>query len=297
MSYVITCCSTADMSKEHFESRNIPYVCFHYLLDGKEYPDDLGQTMPFAEFYKRISAGAHATTAQVNVDQFVAFFEPFLQQGKDILHVTLSSGISGVNNSANAARAELVAKYPERRIEVVDSLGASSGYGLLIDLLADRRDNGATFEEVCLWAENNKLKIHHWFFSTDLTSYIRGGRISKAAGIVGTILGICPLLNMDAAGHLIPREKIRSKKRVIHEIVSRMQEHAEGGPAYSGKCFISNSACEEDARAVADLVEATFPNLNGRVLINSVGTVIGAHTGPGTVALFFVGDRRVDIIK
>lgn len=297
MSYVITCCSTADMSREFFQNRNIPYVCFHYLMDGKEFPDDLGLTMPFEEFYRRISAGAHTTTAQVNVDQFIAFFEPFLKEGKDILHVTLSSGISGVNNSANAARTELVARYPERRIEVVDSLGASSGYGMLMDLLADRRDSGATFEEACLWAENNKLKIHHWFFSTDLTSYIRGGRISKAAGIMGTILGICPLLNMDAAGHLIPREKIRSKKRVIREIVNRMQEHAEGGLAYSGKCFISNSACEEDARAVADLVEATFPNLNGRVLINSVGTVIGAHTGPGTVALFFVGDRRADIVK
>ena len=297
MSYVITCCSTADLSKEYLEKRNIPYVCFHFLLDGREYPDDLGETMPFSEFYKRIAAGAQATTAQVNIDQFIAFFEPFLQRGMDILHVTLSSGISGVNNSANAARAELLARYPERRIEVVDSLGASSGYGLLMDLLADRRDSGATFEETCLWAEDNKLKIHHWFFSTDLTSYIKGGRISKAAGIMGTILGICPLLNMDAAGHLIPREKIRSKNRVIREIVKRMEEHAQSGLAYSGKCFISNSACEADARAVADLVEKTFPNLNGKVLINSVGTVIGAHTGPGTVALFFVGDRRMDIVK
>jgi len=295
--YVITCCSTADMSREYFERRSIPYVCFHFLLDGVQYTDDLGESIPFAEFYKRIAAGAEAKTAQVNVDEFIAFFEPFLKEGKDILHVTLSSGISGVNNSANAARAELLGKYPDRRIEVVDSLGASSGYGLLMDLIADRRDNGATFEEACLWAEENKLRVHHWFFSTDLTSYIRGGRISKAAGIMGTLLGICPLLNMDAAGRLIPREKIRSKKRVIQEIVRKMETHADGGPNYSGKCFISNSACEEDARAVADLVEKTFPNLNGRVLINSVGTVIGSHTGPGTVALFFLGDPRTDIVN
>ncbi|MEA4911288.1 MAG: DegV family protein [Oscillospiraceae bacterium] len=296
MSYILTCCSTADLTKEHFERRSIPYVCFHFNLDGKQYPDDLGQTMPFEEFYARIAQGASPTTAQVNVDQFLAFFEPFLKQGKDILHVSLSSGLSGSYNSACIAKGELLEKYPDRRIEVVDSLGASSGYGLFMELLADRRDAGASLDELYAWAQQNKLRIHHWFFSTDLSAYIRGGRISKTAGVFGQMLGICPLLNMDAAGHLIPREKIRSKKRVITEIVERMKQHAEGGLDYSGKCFLSNSACYEDARAVADLVEATFPKLDGKVDINWVGTVIGAHTGCGTIALFFVGDERSDIV-
>lgn len=294
--YVITCCSTADLTKEHFEERGIPYVCFHFNMDGKQYPDDLGQTMPFEEFYRRIGDGVPATTAQVNVDQFLAFFEPILERGQDILHVSLSTGLSGAYNSACIARGELLEKYPDRRIEVVDSLGASSGYGLLMDMLADRRDGGMTLDEARAWAEANKLTVHHWFFSTDLSAYIRGGRISKAAGVFGQMLGICPLLNMDAAGHLIPREKIRSKKRVIAEIVERMKQHAAGGLDYSGKCYISNSACYEDARAVADLVEATFPKLDGKVEINWVGTVIGAHTGCGTVALFFVGDVRSDIV-
>lgn len=293
--YVITCCSTADMTDEYFQKRSIPYVCFHFSLDGKQYPDDLGRSIPFEEFYKKMVDGAQTTTSQVNVDEFIAFFEPFLKEGKDILHISLSSGISGAFNSANIAKSELSAKYPDRKIEVVDSRGASSGYGLLMDLLADQRDRGATFEEAHQWAENNKLLIHHWFFSTDLTFYIRGGRISKTAGLFGTLLGICPLLNVDAAGRLIPRQKIRTKRKVIQEIVSKMKEHAKDGVNYSGKCFLSNSACPQDAREVADLVEAAFPHMDGKVVINSVGTVIGSHTGPGTVALFFVGDKRTDL--
>ena len=175
----------------------------------------------------------------------------------------------------------------------MDSLGASSGYGLLMDMLADRRDGGASLEEVRSWAEENKLNVHHWFFSTDLTFYIKGGRVSKTAGMLGTLLKICPLLNMDAQGHLIPREKIRSKKKVIAETVKKMVEHADGGLDYCGKCHISHSACYADARAVADLVEKTFLKLNGTVMINNIGTVIGSHTGPGTVALYFLGDERL----
>jgi len=192
------------------------------------------------------------------------------------------------------AKQELLNSYPERRIEVVDSLGASSGYGLLMDMLADIRDQGASFEEACQWVVDHRLLIHHWFFSSDLTSYIKGGRISKTAGIFGTIFGICPLMNMDAAGHLVPREKIRSKNNVILKIVEKMKEHTRGGLNYDGKCFISHSACLKDAQTVAELVEETFPNLSGKVQINNVGTVIGSHTGPGTVALFFVGDKRTD---
>jgi DegV family protein with EDD domain len=285
------------MPEEFFKARAIPYVCFHFTIDGKQYPDDLGKTMPFAEFYGIMGTGVQPTTSQVNVGEYIAFFEPFLKDGLNILHVTLSSGISGAYSSACIAQRELSERYPERKIEIVDSLGASSGYGLLMDMLADVRDSGASFEEAHRWVEENKLTIHHWFFSSDLTFYIKGGRISKTAGMLGTLLGICPLLNMDAAGHLIPREKVRTKKKVIREIVERMKEHARGGGNYDGKCFISHSACLDVARAVAELVEAAFPHLNGRVMINSIGTVIGAHTGPGTLALYFVGDKRTDIVK
>lgn len=292
--FILSCCSTADMPKSFFEERNVAYVCFHFNMDGKDYPDDLGESMPFPEFYKRIEEGAQPTTSQVNVDEFTNFFEPFLKEGKDILHVSLSSGLSGSFNSASIAARDLMEKYPERTIKVVDSLGASSGFGVLMTYLADLRDEGKSLTEVYDWAEKNKLRVHHWFFSTDLTSYKRGGRISATSAMVGTLLGICPLLNMDNEGHLIPRKKIRTKKKVIEELVNMMKEHVEDGPDYKGYCYISNSACEEDAEKVRDLVEAYCPNLKGKVLINSIGTVIGSHTGPGTVALFFLGDKRVD---
>ena len=186
----------------------------------------------------------------------------------------------------------LFSLFPDRKIYIVDSLGASSGYGLLMDRLADLRDKGEDVDSVYEWALANRLRLHHWFFSTDLTFYVKGGRISKASGWFGTVLNICPLLNMDDQGRLIPRSKIRGKKAVIKEIVSRMEQFADGGTNYNGKCYISNSACYEDARAVADLVEQKFPKLNGKVEINHVGTTIGSHTGPGTVALFFWGSER-----
>lgn len=292
--YILSCCSTADLTEQHFKERDIHYICFHYELDGKEYPDDLGKSISFEDFYKAMENGAETKTSQINAEEFEEYFEPFLQDGKDILHVCLSSGISGVVNSAMIAKNSLEEKYPGRKIYVVDSLGASSGYGLIMDRMADMRDGGMEIEELYTWINENKLKLHHWFFSTDLTFYIKGGRISKTAGTVGTILNICPLLNMNHLGQLIPRSKIRTKRKVIQAIVDRMEENAQDGLEYSGKCYISQSACEEDAKEVARLVEERFPKLNGKVEINSIGTTIGSHTGPGTVALFFWGCERTE---
>lgn len=290
--YVLSCCSTADLTKEHFENRDIHYICFHYKLNGVDYDDDLGQSISFEEFYKAMDDGADTATSQVNVSEYVEYFSKFLEKGKDILHISLSTGISGTYNSA--VNAALIAKerYPDQKIYIVDSLGASSGYGLIMDKLADLRDSGMSIDEVHDWIEKHKLELHHWFFSTDLKFYIKGGRISKTAGAIGTILGICPLLNMDNEGRLIPRAKIRSKRKVIQEIVNRMEETAEGGLDYSGKCYISQSACTDAAQEVAKLVEERFTKLDGKVEINYVGTTIGSHTGPGTVALFFWGKKR-----
>ncbi len=290
--YIISCCSTADLTEKHFSEREIHYICFHYELDGKQYSDDLGKSLSFADFYKAMADGAETKTSQVNADEFEAYFEPFLKDGYDILHVSLSSGLSGVINSANIAKESLQEKYPERKILIADSLAASSGYGLLMDKIADLRDSGLSIDDVYKWIEENKLNLQHWFFSTDLTFYIRGGRVSKTSGAIGNILNICPLLDMNNEGKLIPRFKIRGKRKVIQQIVKKMEENAQSGLDYSGKCYISHSACFDDARAVADLVEEKFPKLNGKVEIYDVGTTIGSHTGPGTVALFFWGNER-----
>lgn len=289
--FVLSCCSTADRSKEFFEENGIIYACFHYHIGEEEFVDDLGQSVSFSEFYDKMRKGAEPETSQVNSEQFIELWEPVLQSGKDILHVSLSSGISGVFNSANIAAQEMMEKYPDRRVRVVDSLGASAGYGLLMEYLAEQKKQNKSLDEVYHWAEKYKMRLQSWFFSTDLTNYVRGGRISPTSAILGTALGICPLLNINVAGKLIPRAKIRTKKKVIREIVKRMEEHAEHGTAYAGKAAISYSDCLEDAEKVRDLILETFPKIQG-VSMNSIGTVIGSHTGPGTVALFYLGDER-----
>ena len=218
--YIISCCSTADLTEEHFKARDISYICFHFELDGREYADDLGKSIPFDKFYAAMAAGADTKTSQVNAEEFEEYFEPF--------------------------------------------------------------------------AEKHRLNVHHWFFSTDLKFYVKGGRISKTAGAIGGVLNICPLLNMDNLGRLIPRYKIRTKRKVIRAIVDKMAEYADHQTDYTGKCYISHSGCYEDAKAVADLVQSRFPYLKEKVEINNVGTTIGSHTGPGTVALFFWGDTRTE---
>lgn len=290
--YILSCCSTADMTKEYFEKRDIHYICFHFELDGVAYKDDLGESMNILDFYKKMTEGADTKTSQINADEFIEYFTPFLEQGKDIIHLTLSSGISGVFNSANIAKEELEDRFPDRKIIIIDSLAASSGYGLLMDKLADLRDEGKSIDEVAAFAEAHKKELHHWFFSTDLTFFIKGGRISKTAGFFGGLLNICPLLNVNFEGKLIPLEKIRTKKKVIAAIVNKMEQYATDGTDYSGKCYISHSACYDDAMEVAARVQLRFPKLQGKVEVMDIGTTIGSHTGPGTVALFFWGNER-----
>ncbi|MBR5379677.1 MAG: DegV family protein [Clostridia bacterium] len=290
--YVLSCCSTADLSREHFDTRNIECIFFSYELDGKTYPDDLGASMPLDTFYQAMENGASTRTSQISIAEYQDYFEKYLREGKDILHIDFSSGLSGSVNSARNAAEMLKEKYPDQKLYVIDSLAASSGYGLLVDKAADLRDEGMDIDELAKWVENNKLRVHHWFFSTTLKYYIRGGRVSKTAGFFGGILGICPLLHVDENGHLIPMEKIRSKKNVKEAIVNKMREFADDGTAYSEKCFMSHSYCLQDAQDVAKAVEQAFPSIRGGVEIDNIGTVIGSHSGPGTVALFFWGKPR-----
>ena len=294
MSYILSCCSTVDLTKEHLDKINVSFACYHFILDGTEYPDDLGQTMPFEEFYNRLKNGSDSTTSQISVGEYMDYFKKLLDTGKDVIHLTFSSGVSGSYRSAMTAADMLREQYPDRKLYVIDSLAASSGYGLLVEAAAEKRDEGLSIDELKDWVETNKLRLHHWFFSTDLTFFVKGGRVSKVSGMIGGVFEICPLLNVSNEGRLIPRAKIRTKKKVIPEIVNRMVEHAENGTDYTGKVYISNSDCLEDAKEVAALVESKFKKMDGKVLINSIGTVVGTHTGPGTVALFFWGDERVD---
>ncbi len=291
--YILSCCSAADLSGDYLRSRDIRYIGFHYSLGTKDYIEDLGETISYDEFYQRMVDGEMTKTSQVNIEDFLEYFEPFLKEGKDILHVTLSSGLSGTYNSCRLAREELLERYPDRKLMVVDSLGASSGYGLLVDKLADMRDEGRSIEEAASWAEDHRLEMNHWFFSSDLTFFIRGGRISPTAGFVGKVLNICPFMNVDHEGKLMVRQKVRTKKKVIKTMVLTVLDLIDRGQDYEDKIFISNSACPEDAEEVAVHLKKALPGLK-EVRIFDIGTTVGCHTGPGTVAVFFWGARRED---
>ena len=290
--YILSCGSAVDLSLEKLKEKNIDWVPFLFYIDGKEYEDDLGQTVTYETFYKKIKNGAITRTSQINENKFVEHYEKFFKRGLDIICVCLSSGISGTYNSALIAKEELEMKYPERKMYVIDSLGASSGYGLLMDILADERDNGADAEEIVEKAENLKLSIQHLFFSTDFTAYVRGGRVSKTMALIGTILKICPILYVDKDGKLVQYRKVRTKKKAIVQIVNEMYKLCNENNEYDGKCFISHSYCYNDALEIKKHVENVFPKLKDKIKIFSIGTTIGSHTGIGTCALFFVGNKR-----
>ena len=264
------------------------------MVNEEVFYDDLGETTDYEKFYQSMKDGAKTSTFQLNQDDFADYFRELLKSGKDLIHISLSSGLSGVSNSARLALETMKEEFPDSNIYLVDSLAASAGYGLLLQTMSDLRKEGMSIQDLYNWVEDNKLNLHHWFFTTDLTYFVRGGRVSKASGFIGGVLNICPLLNVSFEGKLIPRFKVRGKKKVITEIVNQMKEHAKDGINYNGKCFISNSMCVEDAQEVAQLIESEFKNLDGKVQISTISTTIGSHTGPGTVALFFWGDKRVD---
>ena len=292
MAFVLSCCSTSDLNKDYFWDRKINYICFNYFVDNKSYKDDFGVSITYKDFYNLMRNGAETKTSQINPDDFVKYFSTFLERGLDILHISLSSGISGVFNSANIAKKKLEKIFPNRKILIIDSLAASSGYGLLIDKIADMRDESKNIYEIYDWIEKNKLKVNHWFFTSDLSFFIKGGRISKISGWFGTVLKICPLLDVNCEGKLIPRFKVRGKQKVIELTLKQMELNAENNLDYAQKCFISHSDCYEDAKVLADMIEKKFLKLNGNVKIFDIGTTIGSHTGPGTVALFFWGNER-----
>ena len=291
--YILSCCTTVDLTSEHLEGRDIKFIPFHFYLDGVHYYDDLGKTISYEKFYQAMVDGADTKTSQINANEYEDFFKKFLDEGKDILHINLSSGISGAFNSANIAKSALEEEYPDRKIYVIDSLGAASGYGLLMDKLADLRDSGMGIDELAAWTVDNRLKLQTWFYSSDLTFFVKGGRVSKAAGLIGGALSICPVLTIDTEGKLSVNQKVRTKKKAAKTLVDIMEANVQDGLAYADKCYISHSACFEDAKVLAAMVEERFPHLKESVLINNIGTTIGSHTGPGTVALFYWGKERV----
>lgn len=290
MDYVLSCSSTCDLDREMLRENNIEFACFKYIIDGKEYEDNFYQSYDYRKFYEDISNGMKPTTSQVGYGDYIEFFEKFLKEGKDVLYIDLSSGISGDYNTLKMVVEELNEKY-ENKIYAVDSLCASSGQGMLVMYAAENRKNGMSIEDNYKWCEDNKLNIQHWFISTDLTSFVRGGRISKTSGFFGSMLKICPLMTVATDGTLLPLEKIRTKSKAMQGQINKMIELADNGKDYDGLCYICVSQIDSDAEILAAMVRENFPKVKD-VKIFHIGTTIGSHTGPGTISLFFKGARR-----
>ena len=290
--FILSCCSTVDLPYTHMESREIPVLSYTYLVDGREYVDDMGrdpQSRP--RFYQLLAQGKLPQTSQINVARYMEFFESLLQKG-DVLHLAFTSGQSTSVNNAYAAAAELREKYPERKLIVVDTLCSSSGYGLLVDTVADLRDQGVSIEEAEQWTLANRNKVHHQFFSSNMTQFHRTGRVSGAAAAVATILNICPLMRLDAAGAIKAYDKVRGKKKAIAATVDAVAAHAQGGTDYDQRMWVCHSECRQDADLMIAALEERFPRERGRIRLCNIGPVIGSHSGTGTVAVFFMGDER-----
>lgn len=289
MGYKIITDSTTDLTQKMINELELEVVSLRFTIDGKTYRDKADQSeMPTKTFYAKLRDGNSSTTSQINADEFTSVFEPVLESGEDMLYIAFSSGLSGTYQSACIARDDLKVKYPERKIYVFDSFCASMGEGLLVYHAALMKRAGTDIDSLYKWLGENALKLCHWFTVGDLNHLKRGGRISTTAALVGTMLGIKPVLHVDDEGHLIPVSKVRGRRQSLDALVQKMEETA----IHPGEqtVFISHGDCLEDAEYVAEQVRAKFGVKN--VQINFVGPVIGAHSGPGTVALFFFGTHR-----
>ncbi len=286
--YRIITDSTTDITPEMIQELGIDVIPMCYTLEGQTYRNVPGGGMASKAFYDKLRGGSMSTTAQVNPEGFIEAFTPILEGGEDVLYIAFSSGLSGTCQSAFLAKQELAGRFPQRRVEVFDSLSASMGEGLLVYLAAQRKQEGLTLDGLLEWLRENVLHLCHWFTVDDLNHLKRGGRVSATAALVGTMLGIKPVLHVDDEGHLIPVSKVRGRKQSLNELVRKMEETAIE-PAKQ-TVFISHGDCLEDAQ----YVEACVREKMGvkKFYLNDIGPVIGAHSGPGTVALFFLGKRR-----
>jgi DegV family protein with EDD domain len=286
--YIITTDSCADMQASFMAENNIPFISLMFTLEGITYEDDFGETMSSRAFYSRIKAGEHSTTTQVTPARYTEFFETYLEHGYDILHISFSSSLSGSCASAVSAAEKLKYKYPDRCIIVIDSLCASMGQGLLLTYAVRLRHGGAQIDEVASWLDQNKPNICHYFTVNDLFHLYRGGRVTKTSAMLGSLIGIKPVLRMDDNGRLVPVGKVRGRTQALNELLRYMERLAVSPEAQT--VYISHGDCLEDAEYLAAAVKRRL-NVK-QILINPVGPVIGSHTGQGVIALFFIGTSR-----
>ena len=287
--YVITTENTCDMPSDYYAEQGVEYMYLPCTMGdtvyNKEHDVDSGA------FYASMRAGSMPTTSQVNSEDAKKCWLPILEAGKEILHLAFSSGLSGTYNSCRIAAEELMEVHPDYKILVVDSLCASMGQGLLLHKALELKKQGKSIDEVHTWLEENKLHLCHVFTVDDLMHLHRGGRVSRMSAVLGTMINIKPMLHVDNEGHLILLSKVRGRKKALQTLVSMMDERIGSYKEKNNTIFISHGDCEEEAAYVGELVRKRYPSVK-TVMLNPVGATIGAHSGPGTIALFFLGDER-----
>lgn len=284
--YIITVNSTVDTGKEWLEERNVPVIPLKYTIDGQEYTDMYG--LSDKEFFQKLREGKMSVTSQINPEEAKEMLEPYVKEGKDVLHLAFSSALSGTCNSMKIAAEELQEEYPEAKVIVVDTLCACMGEAMLLYYALKQKEAGKTIEEVAQWVEENKLHVCHNVTVDDLFYLHRGGRVSKTAAVLGTMVKVKPIIHMDDNGALQVIGKERGRKKSLHKIVDMAVERSEGWD--NEIIMITHGDCLEDAEYVAKLVREKMGVEN--VFIHNIGTVIGSHTGPGVVATFCMGNKR-----
>lgn len=280
----------ADLPREYLREHNVDFMALSYILDGEEYGKE--RELDYRDFYGMMRNGKMPTTSQVNPEEAKAFFEECIKENDQILYIAFSSGLSGTCNSGRIAAEEIMDEHPDVKIAVIDSLAASLGEGLLVHKAVKLRDQGKTLEETVEWLESHRLNLVHAFTVDDLFHLHRGGRVSRTAAILGTLVSIKPKLHVDDEGHLILIGKVRGRKKSLDSLVDYMEEKM-GSWMQENKedyVFISHGDALEDAEYVKKRIRERFGMEH--FLINNVGPVIGAHSGPGTIALFFMGESR-----
>ena len=288
--YIISTDTSCDFPLEYVKQHHLPLVTLFYSIDGVTGENGCPSSDVLKNFYDKMRAGSMTKTQQASIEDTEKVFREILQEGKDILHIAFSSGLSGTANAARLAAENMMEEFPGRKIIVIDSLCASLGQGLLVDYALKLQQQGKTMEETAKWLEDHIQNICHLFTVEDLKYLQRGGRISKTTALVGTMIGIKPVLHVDPEGKLVSISKVRGRKQSIQALVNKMEENIGKYRDEKQPIFISHGDCIEDANYLAELVKERFDY--DEFLINDVGPTIGAHSGPGTLALFFMGETR-----
>lgn len=286
--FIITSDTTADLPRDYVEKNEIGILAMSFQMEGKDYSGD--EELDIKEFYDKMRNGLMPTTSQINPTQAKSKFEEYLKNGYDVLHISFSSGLSGSYNNTRIASIELNDEYKKNKVVVVDSLSVSLGEGLLVNKAVELRNEGKSIDEVAMWLEENKLKVCQYFTVDDLNHLYRGGRVSRATAILGSVIGVKPIIHVDNEGKLIPIAKVRGRKQSLTKLIDNMEKTIGSYKPENKTVFISHGDAYEEAVALGERIKEKFGVES--IMISPIGAIIGSHSGPGTVAIFFMGEKR-----